>query len=37
MADVDAERPIAGRVRPDEHAVGISFVLRNVVLQPLDH
>src|SRR5689334_16187838 len=22
---------------PDEHAVGISFVLRDVVLEPLDH
>ena len=28
---------VACGMRPDEHAIGITFVFRNIRLQPLDH
>ena len=36
MADVDAERAVARRVRPDDDVVRVAFVLRDVVVHPVD-
>src|SRR4029450_9761435 len=35
--DVRAEWNVAGRGRPDEHAIGVAAVLGDIGLQPLDH
>src|SRR5678816_3135164 len=35
MTDVDAQRSVAGGMRPDDHAVRIASVLRDVLLQPV--
>src|SRR5262249_31121240 len=37
MSNVDPQRPIARRVRPDKHPVRIALILRDVLLQPLNH
>src|SRR5580765_4107090 len=37
MADVCRNRTGAGGVRPDEYAIRIAFVLRDVLLHPVDH
>src|ERR1700687_4892921 len=37
MADVCGNRAGAGRVRPDEHAIRIALVLRDVLLNPIDY
>ena len=36
-AEIGSKRSIAGRLRPDEHAVRIAFVLGDVRFHPLDH
>src|ERR1051326_3858157 len=37
MTDIDTERDVSGRMRPNEHAIRCSFVFHNVVLEPLNH